>query len=136
MSYALTGLPLFSLAISVMLSAIIRLLVTLQLKQRVSFKQTGLRELAELSGISDVRELQQTFGPPGMNRIWSSLGLADIERRKRLGGYLMTDARLHWASIGSAIVALTVPISVLQIFLVFAGLAQFGAWAAVLRLPK
>ena len=92
----LSGLPLVSIALAVMISAFIRLVQTMQLRQRVEFGHTGVRELAELSGVTDPQDLQDVFGPPGMNRIWGHVTLATIEAKRRLGGFLMSDPRLEF----------------------------------------
>ena len=93
----LSGLPLVSIALSVMISAFVRLVQTMQLRQRVEYGHTGVRELAELSGVTDPQDLQDVFGPPGMNRIWGNVNLATIEAKRRLAGFLMSDPRLRYA---------------------------------------
>ena len=105
MTSILTGLSLISVALAVMMSALIRLISAMQLRQRVEAGYTGVRELAELSGITDPRDLQDVFGPPGMERIWKHVTMAQIDDKKRLAGYLMSDSRLHWASIAIGIIA-------------------------------
>ncbi len=132
----LTGLPLVSIALAVMISALIRLIQTMQLRQRVEFGQTGVRELAELSGVTDPQDLQDVFGPPGMNRIWSHVTLATIEAKRRLAGYLMSESRLHWFSIAAGILAFIISHWIVQILLLIAALIQSGAWLSATRLPK
>lgn len=132
----LSGLPLVSIALAVMISALIRLIQTMQLRQRVSFGHTSVRELAELSGISDPQDLQDVFGPPGMNRIWANVTLATIETKRRLAGFLMSDPRLHWFSIGAGLAAFILSHWVVQLLLMIAAMIQAGAWLSALRLPK
>lgn len=132
----LTGLSLFAIAIAVMLSAFIRLVQTMQLRQRVGYGQVGVRELAELSGVTDPRDLQDVFGPPGMNRIWGHLNLAMIEDKRQLAGYLMSDSRLHWFSMATGLLAFIVGHWSIQIVLIIAALIQSGAWLSATRLPK
>lgn len=132
----LSGLPLVSIALASMLSALIRLIQTMQLRQRVEFGQTGVRELAELSGVTDPSDLQDLFGPPGMNRIWGNVNLATIEAKRRLAGMLMSDSRLHWFSIAVGLGAFVINHWVAQVLLLIAALIQTGAWLSATRLPK
>jgi len=132
----LTGLPLVSIALSVMISAFIRLVQTMQLRQRVEVGHTGVRELSELSGVTDPQDLQDVFGPPGMNRVWAHVNLATIETKRRLAGYLMSEPRLHWFSIGAGILAFIISHWIVQLLLLIAALIQSGAWLSATRLPK
>lgn len=132
----LSGLPLVSIALAVMISAFIRLIQTMQLRQRVDFGQTGVRELSELSGVTDPQDLQDIFGPPGMNRVWSNVNLATIEAKRRLAGMLMSDSRLHWFSIAAGLGAFILSHWVMQILLLIAAIIQSGAWLSATRLPK
>ena len=132
----LSGLTLVSIALAVMISAFIRLVQVMQLRQRVEIGHTGVRELAELSGVTDPRDLQDVFGPPGMNRVWSHVTLATIETKRRLPGYLMSDPRLHWFSIVAGLAVFPFSHWILQLLLMIAALIQSGAWLSATRLPK
>ena len=132
----LSGLPLVSIALAVMISALIRLIQTMQLRQRVEFGHTGVRELAELSGVTDPQDLQDVFGPPGMIGIWAHVTLVTIEGKRRLPGYLMSDPRLHWFSIAAGLGAFIFSHWVVQILLLIAAIIQSGAWLSATRLPK
>jgi len=132
----MTGLTLISFAMAVSLSALIRLIQSSQLRQRVRMGQTGIRELAELSGIMDVRDLQDQFGPPGLNRIWSNVTLGMIEEKRDLAGYLMSAPRLHMFSMLAGLAALLLPHWSTQSALLLAGLIQSGAWVSASRLPR
>lgn len=132
----LSGLPLVSIALAVMISAFIRLVQTMQLRQRVDIGHTGVRELAELSGVTDPQDIQDVFGPPGMNRVWANVTLATIEAKRRLAGFLMSDPRLHWYSIGAGLGAFIISHWAAQILLLIAAIIQSGAWLSATRLPK
>lgn len=132
----LSGLTLISVALTVILSAFVRLVQTMQLRQRVMAGQTSVRELSELSGITDARDIQDIFGPPGMNRIWNHVTLATIEDKKRLAGYLMADSRLHWACIAIGILAFLIGHWTVELLLIGAALSQAGAWISAFQLPK
>ena len=132
----LSGLPLVSIALATMISAFIRLVQTMQLRQRVKFGHTGVRELSELSGVTDPQDLQDVFGPPGMNRVWANVNLAAIEAKRCLAGSLMSDPRLHWYSIAVGICAFIINHWSAQILLMIAAIIQSGAWLSATRLPK
>lgn len=132
----LSGLPLVSIALAVMISAFIRLVQTMQLRQRVEVGHTGVRELAELSGVTDPQDLQDVFGPPGMNRVWAHVNLATIEAKRRLAGYLMSEPRLHWFSIAAGLGAFIISHWIVQLLLLIAAIIQSGAWLSATRLPK
>ncbi len=132
----LSGLTLVSIALAVMISAFIRLVQTMQLRQRVAIGHTGVRELSELSGVTDPQDLQDVFGPPGMNRVWANVTLATIETKRRLAGFLMSDPRLHWFSIAAGLGAFILSHWVVQILLLIAAIIQTGAWLSATRLPK
>ncbi len=136
MTPILTGLSLIAVALAVMMSALIRLISAMQLRQRVEAGYTGVRELAELSGITDPRDLQDIFGPPGMERIWKHVTMAQIDDKKRLAGYLMSDSRIHWASIAIGIIAFIIGHWTVQLLLIGAALAQIGGWISATQLPK
>lgn len=132
----LPGFSLVAISLAVLLSAFVSLIQTMQLRQRVSAKMTSVRELAELSGVTDPRDLQDVFGPPGMDRIWRQVGLAEIDRAKRLPGYLMSDNRVDWACMAAALIAMVTGHWLAQIALVLAALTQLGGWMAASQLPK
>ncbi|GAB5458514.1 MAG: hypothetical protein Hens3KO_15440 [Henriciella sp.] len=136
MTPILSGLSLYVTALAIMLSAMIRLIQSGQLRARVDAGFTGVRELAELSGIRDARELQDVFGPPGMERIWRQVTVAQIERKRRLPGYLMSDPRLHWTCIGIGFLAFLTGHWSIQLGLILAALAQLGGWISAAQLPK
>ncbi|NQY14478.1 MAG: hypothetical protein HRT81_11545 [Henriciella sp.] len=119
-----------------MISAFIRLVQTMQLRQRVEIGYTGVRELAELSGVTDPQDIQDIFGPPGMNRVWANVTLTTIETKRRLAGFLMSDPRLHWFSILAGLGAFIISHWAVQILLLIAVLIQSGAWLSATRLPK
>lgn len=132
----MSTLALIAMAVAVALSAIMRLIQSGQLRKRVEFGMAGLRELAELTGIVDMKELQDRFGPPGLDRVWSQVTLGQIRDKRLLSGALMSDARLHWASFAIAALALGWHHPLLQFSLLFAALIQAGAWTSATRIPK
>ena len=131
-----SGLSLVAIALAVWLSAIIRLLQIMQLHQSVATGRTGIRELAELSGITDFKDLQDIFGPPGMNRVWSHIGLEFIKQKRRMPGYFLSDQRLHWFCLAIAPVCLVFGHWGTELLLIIAALIQAGAWLSATRLPK
>lgn len=136
MNAPLYGLSLYAIALATLLSAFIRFVQSTQLRRRVEWQMTGPRELAELSGITDPRDLQDAFGPPGMDRVWRHITLPQIEEKRLFAGHLMSDPRVQAMSAAFAILSLILQNWVTQIFLIAAAIAQAGAWLAATRLPK
>lgn len=132
----LTGLSLIALALSVMISSLIRLIATMQLRQRVDARMVGARELAELSGVTDVRDLQDIFGPPGMDRTWQHVSMATVEKKRRLAGYMMSEPKLHWACMAAGFLSFLSGFWFVQLLLIIAAFVQIGAWLSAFQLPK
>ena len=132
----LEGISLFGVAIATMLMALASLLGTMTLKQVVELGHVDARVLCNLTGITDPRDLQDVFGPPTMNRVWHGLTLADIESERRPAGYLVSDDRVDWISIGVAILALFWRHPVADILLIVAAVSQVSGWVIASRLPK
>ncbi|MEM8615470.1 MAG: hypothetical protein AAGF20_00900 [Pseudomonadota bacterium] len=132
----ISGLPLIAIALATLLSALIRTIQTTQLHQRVRYGLTSWRELSELSGIADPRDLQDVFGPPSLDRVWQTVKLPDIQARRRLAGYLMSDLRLHGACALCAVMALPVSHWSTQLLVCVAALAQAGGWLSASQLPR
>ena len=132
----LEGISLFGVAIATVLMAVASLLGSMTLKQVVELGQVDARVLCNLTGITDPRDLQDVFGPPTMNRVWHGLTLPDIERERRPAGYLISDDRVDWISIGVAFLALFWRHPVADIMLIVAAVSQISGWVIASRLPK
>lgn len=130
------GLTLFGVAIATILMAIASLLGTMTLKQAVEFGAVDARVLCNLTGITDPRDLQDVFGPPDMQRVWHGLTLQDIEAARHPAGYLISDDRVDWLSIGIAGLALFWRHPVADLLLALAALAQVSGWIIATRLPR
>ena len=133
---ALEGLTLFATAIAVILSAIASLLGTMTLKQAVELGEVNARVLCNLTGITNPHDLQDVFGPPTMNRVWHGLSLAQIEAERRPAGYLISDDRVDWLSIGVAGLALFWRSPVADLLLIVAAITQVAGWVIASRLPR
>ena len=96
----------------------------------------GIRELCELTGITNIKELQDVFGPPDMNRIWRNVTLDRVLEARRPAGYLISGRAVNWASIGIAVLAMFRPGDLVLLALFFACMAQIGGWVISTRLPK
>jgi len=132
----LEGLSLFGVAIATMLMAVASLLGTMTMKQVVELGQVDARILCNLTGVTDPRELQDIFGPPTMHRVWHGLTLADIERERRPAGYLVSDDRVDWISIGVAFLALFWRHPIADLMLIVAAVSQISGWVIASKLPK
>ncbi|WP_300377406.1 hypothetical protein [Henriciella sp.] len=136
MTNLLEGLALFGVSLATMLMAVASLLGTMTIKQLVDIGHVDARVLCNLTGITDPRELQDVFGPPDMKRVWHGLNLPIIENERRPAGYLISDDRVDWISIGVAILALFWRHPLADLLLIVAATAQVAGWVIATRLPK
>ncbi|MGB3625605.1 MAG: hypothetical protein WA989_07250 [Henriciella sp.] len=136
MTNLLEGITLFGVSIATILMALASLLGTMTMKQMVELGQVDARTLCGLTGITDPRDLQDVFGPPHMNRTWHGLTLQAIEARRKPAGYLISDDRVDWISIGVAILAFFWRHPVADILLIVAAVSQVSGWVIASRLPR
>ncbi len=132
----LEGITLFGVAIATILMAIASLLGTMTRRQQVELGLVDTQVLCELTGITDPRDLQDVFGPPAMNRVWHGLSMADIEKRRRPAGFLISDDRIDWICIGVAVLAFFWRNPIADGLLIVAALAQVSGWVIASRLPR
>ena len=67
---SLDGFTVTAIALAVLLSALVSLIGSAARRQAVVMAEAGARDLCELTGILNPKELQDIFGPPNLNRIW------------------------------------------------------------------
>ena len=125
-----------AIVISVILSAIVSLLGSMTRHAKLEAGMAEAKDLCELTGIFDVRELQDIFGPPTMNRVWHTVTLPDVIKHRRLGGYLMSDSRIDWACIAVAVITMVWRDPFADLFLLIAAGTQVAGWIAASRLPR
>ena len=136
MTHLLEGIALFATAIATILMAVASMLGTMTMRQVVSLGQVDARTLCGLTGITDPKNLQDVFGPPHMNRTWHGLTLPYIEAQKRPAGYLISDNRVDWISIGVAVLALFWRHPIADLLLIVAAVSQVAGWTIASRLPR
>ncbi len=132
----LDGLPLIATIIAVILSAIASLLSTMTRKQIVEGGAVNAAILCELTGVRDPRDLQDIFGPPGMNHVWHGITLERIAAERRLPGYLISDDRVDWACIAVAVLAIFWHHPLADGLIVAAALVQISGWVLAYQLPR
>ncbi|MEE9380776.1 MAG: hypothetical protein V3V03_05160 [Hyphomonadaceae bacterium] len=132
----LDGLTIIALAIFTILSAIISLIGSSARRQSVENGVAQAQDLCELTGIMDPGELQDTFGPPDMGRVWRSVSMKDIERHRRPLGHILSNDLFDWFSFAAAIAAVfwRHPLVLLALLTVTA--LQVAGWVVSMRLPR
>ncbi|MEM1105938.1 MAG: hypothetical protein AAGH87_06070 [Pseudomonadota bacterium] len=130
------GLAATAAALVVILSAIISLVGASTRWRAVRLGAAGPADLCELTGITDPRELQDTFGPPDMGRVWRAVTPADIKAARRPLGHLLSNAGVDWACIAVAAASFFLSGPLMTLALVTALAAQVTSWVITARLPR
>lgn len=130
------GLTATVAALVVILSAIVSLVGSSSRWRAVTLGQARAQDLCELTGITDPRELQDTFGPPEMDRVWRSVTEADVRAARRPLGHLMSNDLVDWACVGVAVLSFLWRHPVIEIALVAALVVQVASWVLATRLPR
>lgn len=130
------GLAATAAALVVMLLAMVSLLGTTARRRSVALGEARTGDLCELTGITDPRELQDVFGPPGIDRVWRSVSLAAIDAERRPLGRLISDDRVDWACIGVAVLSFFWRHPLVEGALAAAVGLQIAGWIVAARLPR
>ncbi len=133
---ALDGLTIVAIALAVILSGLVSLVGSSARRQAVSSAKAAARDLSELTGIMDFKELQDIFGPPGLNRTWQTLTLDRVLSERRMEGYLMSSQRLDWLCIAVALLSFFSGFVLIEIGLLVALGAQITGWVYAAKLPR
>ena len=133
---SLDGFTLTAIAIAVILSAIVSLVGSAARRQAVIMAEAGPRDLCELTGILNPKELQDIFGPPNLNRIWQNLTLERVMAERRPLGHVISGRVVDWASAGVAIVSFFSGFFLIEIGLLVALGVQVTGWVYAAKLPK
>jgi len=139
---AMSGYPPFdglaetAAALVVILSAIVSLIGSSSRWRAVSLGLAGPQDLCELTGIIDPSQLQDTFGPPDMGRVWRTVTEAEVRAARRPLGHLMSNSAVDWACIGVAVGSFFVSHPLVNLALLTALAAQVSSWVIAARLPK
>ena len=132
----LDGLALAAIALSVMLSAFVSLLGTSMRERNVAAGEATSADLAELTGISDPKQILQIFGPPDMGRVWRTVNLTEIHRARTRAGWLISSHLVHYACMASVALAVLVRNPLTQGLVLIALFVQIAGWVLASRMPK
>lgn len=127
---------LTAMALAIVLSAIVSLIGSSGRRRNVRLGGASVQDLCELTGITDPKELQDTFGPPDMGRIWRQVGLPDIRRARRPLGWLISSDLIDWGCIAVAAISFFYNHVLLSGAVAVALALQVAGWVAAARLPK
>jgi len=123
-------------AITVILSVIVSLVGSSARRQSVTEHRATAQDLCELTGITQPRDLQDAFGPPGMDRIWRTVTLAEVTRERRPLGHLLSDDRLDYLCGAVALMSFFWRNPLILLFLGVALCFQVAGWVVSSRLPR
>ncbi len=132
----LDGLANTAIALAIILSAIVSLVGTSARKRAVMEGRATAQDLAELSGITDPRDLLDAFGPPDMGRVWRSTTMEEVRSKTTPLGHLISGDLVDWACIAVAVLSFVLKSPFIVLALWAAAAAQFAAWIAATRLPR
>lgn len=132
----LDGFSVTAIALAVMLSALVSLIGSGARRHAVLMAEAGARDLCELTGILDPRELQDVFGPPNLNRVWQNLTLEHVLSERRPLGHIISGQAIDWASMGVALMSFFSAFALVEIGLLLALAVQGTGWVYAARLPK
>lgn len=130
------GLAATAAALIVILSAIMSLIASSARWRAVILGQARTQDLCELTGITDPTQLQDTFGPPDMGRVWRHITTADVKAARQPLGHLMSNETLDWACMGVAALSFFWSHPVIELLLIMALIVQVSSWILSARLPK
>lgn len=136
MTTSLDGLATVAIALAVILSALVSLIGSSARRRAVMMAEAGPRDLCELTGITDPKELQDVFGPPNMGRVWQNVTLARVMAERRPLGHLISGQAVDWISMGTAFLAFFSGFVLIEIGLLVALGVQIAGWAYAARMPQ
>lgn len=123
----LNAFTLTALMMAVVLSVFVRRIGLAARRRKIIEGDARAEDLAELTGLKTA-DLQDAFGPPGMDQVWRHVTLADIKRARTRQGRLFSGGTLDAASLAGALLPFVIPHAMAQLGLVFAALIQAAAW--------
>ncbi len=126
----LDDFTLMALIIAVALSVVVRRVGLAARRRKVIEREARAEDLAELTGLGSLEDLQAAFGPPDMDRVWRHVTLADVLRARTPGGRLFAGGWLDLAALGIAALPAFIPISLAQVGPVLGFIIQAGLWVS------
>ena len=132
----LDGFTVTAIALAVLLSALVSLIGSSARRQAVVMAEAGPRDLCELTGILNPKELQDIFGPPNLNRIWQNLTLERVMAERRPLGHVISGQAVDWACVAAGLLAFFSSFFLIEIGLLIAFGVQVTGWIYAAKLPK
>lgn len=136
MTTPLDGFATVALALAVILSGLVSLIGSSARRQAVIMAAAQVRDLCELTGITNPNELQDVFGPPNLNRVWQNLTLERVLAERRPLGVLLSGQALDWACIIAGSLAFFSSFALIELALMAAFGIQVASWFVAARLPR
>lgn len=136
LSIGLDGFTATAIALGVLLSAIVSLVGSSARRQAVIMAQASPRDLCELTGILNPKELQDVFGPPNLNKIWQNITLERVLEVRRPLGYIISGQAIDWLCFGVALLSFFSDFFLVELGLLAALGVQVTGWAYAAKLPK
>ena len=133
---SLDGFTLTAIAIAVILSALVSLVGSAARRQSVIMAEASPRDLCELTGILNPKELQDIFGPPNLNRIWQNLTLERVLAERRPLGHVISGRAVDWACAAVAGLSFFSGFFLIEIGLLVALGVQITGWVYAAKLPR
>lgn len=133
---AFSGFAVTAFCLAIILISIVSLIGAASRRLAVDEGRAGIRDLCELTGISNPKELQDVFGPPDMHRIWRHVTWYQVVEARRPAGHLISGQYVNWLAIGLAVAALFYTNELTLLFVFFAGMAKTGGIILARRLPR
>lgn len=133
---SLDGFTVTAIALAVLLSALVSLIGSSARRQAVVMAEASARDLCELTGITNPKELQDVFGPPNLNRVWQNLTLERVLSERRPIGHVISGRGVDWACIAAGILAFFSSSFLVEIALLIALGVQVTGWVYAAKLPK
>jgi hypothetical protein len=133
---SLEDLTRVAVILAVALSVLVRM--TSRSARRLALEEgrARLADLCELTGILEPRSLQDIFGPPTLEGVWTSLSLARVRAARRPIGRLIADDNVDVACLAVAGLAGFSSHWIVDIALALALAVQVTGWSVMARTPK
>jgi hypothetical protein len=127
---------LTAMALAIILSAIVSLIGTSGRRRSAAMGEASALDLCELTGITDPKDLQETFGPPDMGRIWRHVTLEQVHQARRPLGWVISSNLVDWLCMGVATLSFFYDHVLLSGAVMLALIVQITGWVAASRLPR
>ena len=132
----LEGFTLFVIGLASLLSGIVRMLIIAQHKQIVMAHRARAVELCVLAGISSPHDLQDVFGPPTLDGVWSSVTREEIRAKMKPLGHVVGRQWPNYAAVALAVIAPFLGIKLINLTILIVFCIQVLGWSFTGRLSS